>query len=237
MARAPYKILSFDSPDELALAAAANWLTSILVTPGDDPISIALPGGRITTSFLAAITSHVTAKGLPLDRVHFYWGDERCVPPDSKDSNYRLAFNQLFDPLQINPANVHRIKGEMDPGDATTEASKDVRDTVPMKNGQPVFDWIILGMGEDGHTASLFPEESEADRNRTAVYRPVTTTKPPPQRITLGYPAIAAAKNVWVLASGSGKETALRESIVEGGTTPLARVLQSRDETLIYTDI
>jgi hypothetical protein len=81
--------------------------------------------------------------------------------------------------------------------------------------------------------ASLFPGESEADRNRPEIYQPVIAVKPPPQRITLGYPVIAAAREVWVLASGAGKAKALEESLKPDGQTPLARVIQSRRQTAI----
>src|SRR5947208_12536772 len=92
-------------------------------------------------------------------------------------------------------------------------------------------------MGEDGHVASLFPGESEADLANTAAFRPVTAVKPPPRRLTLGYSAIAAARQVWVLASGAGKEGALRNSLAPHGATPMARVLKLSSQTKIYTDI
>jgi 6-phosphogluconolactonase len=92
-------------------------------------------------------------------------------------------------------------------------------------------------MGEDGHTASLFPGEAASVMEDPAMYRAVTATKPPPRRITLGYGAIAAAREAWVLASGKGKEAALRESLSPAGRTPLARVLRMRSLTRIYTDV
>ena len=99
-----------------------------------------------------------------------------------------------------------------------------------------MLDLVFLGLGEDGHVASLFPEETEADRASHAIYRPVIATKPPPRRITLGYPAIAAAREVWVLASGAGKEDALRKSLA-GRETSLERVIGLRAHTRIFTDI
>ena len=92
-------------------------------------------------------------------------------------------------------------------------------------------------MGEDGHVASLFPGEPEEVMRSQAVYRPVIATKPPPHRITMGYSTIAAARQVWVLASGAGKEKALREALGPGGKTPLVRVLKLRSHTKIFTDV
>src|SRR5437870_4416455 len=92
-------------------------------------------------------------------------------------------------------------------------------------------------MGEDGHVASLFPGEPRGALSEPSVYRAVTAVKPPPRRITLGYPAIFAAREVWVLASGAGKEAALRQSLSPTGTTPLAHVIQNRHFTTILTDI
>jgi len=104
-------------------------------------------------------------------------------------------------------------------------------------NGQPVLDLVILGMGEDGHVASLFPGETEEVIKSEAVYRAVTAVKPPPRRITLGYAAIVAAREVWVIAAGAGKEGALKESFSPRGKTPLARVLGQRAQTRVLTDI
>ena len=102
-------------------------------------------------------------------------------------------------------------------------------------DGQPVLDLVFLGMGEDGHVASLFPNDTEAFENH-AVYRAVTGPKLPPRRITLGYPALIEARAVWVLASGEGKADILRASLTDDNSTPLARVLSSRTHTEIFTD-
>jgi 6-phosphogluconolactonase len=102
---------------------------------------------------------------------------------------------------------------------------------------QPIIDMIFLGMGEEGHVASLFPGEPEDLMVNPTVYRAVVASKPAPRRITLGYAAIASAREVWVLASGNGKKDALKESLLPGARTPLGRVWQSRTGTSIFTDI
>ena len=103
--------------------------------------------------------------------------------------------------------------------------------------GQPVLNLIFLGMGEDGHVASLFPGASDEVVRSKSVYVPVVAPKPPPRRITLNLATIAAARQVWVLASGAGKEQALRESLAADGKTPLSRLIRLRQETIIFTDI
>ena len=105
------------------------------------------------------------------------------------------------------------------------------------RSGQPMLDLIFLGMGEDGHVASLFPGVLEEAARSKSVYLPVVASKPPPQRITINFAALAAARQVWVLASGAGKESALRESLSTDGRTPLARVLATRAKTMIFADI
>jgi 6-phosphogluconolactonase len=107
----------------------------------------------------------------------------------------------------------------------------------PDAEGRPALDLVLLGMGEDGHVASLFPDAAPEVVRSQAFYLPVVGPKPPPRRLSLSYRAIAAARQVWVLASGPGKEEALRESLSPQGRTPLGRVLQSRPRTLILTDI
>jgi len=100
-----------------------------------------------------------------------------------------------------------------------------------------VLDLIFLGMGEDGHVASLFPGAPDEVVRSKSVYLAVVASKPPPRRITISYGTIAAAIQVWVLASGAGKEHALRESMSPNGRTPLARVFQMREKTTLFTDI
>lgn len=149
-----------------------------------------------------------------------------------------MAQEHLLSPLAVESDRVHRICGERNEVLAASEAEAEIRRWVPAsREQQPVLDLILLGMGEDGHVASLFPNEPEASMLNAAVYRSVVATKPPPARITLGYPAIAAAREVWVLASGPGKEEALRASLAPEGNTPLARVIRMRQRTVIFSDV
>jgi 6-phosphogluconolactonase len=244
-----YKLLKFKTADELASAAAAEWVEylSKLKIFENTTYAVALSGGRITKTFFADVVRRLKNPAGGMEKlfvnklVNFFWADERCVPPDDAESNYRMARELLFEPLQVPDAQIHRLRGEGPEEVALREAEEAVRRIGGMPKGLPIFDMIFLGMGEDGHVASLFPGEPLQTIEDTAVFRLVTAAKPPPRRITLGYGTIANAAEVWVLASGAGKEGALRESLT-GGKTPLGRVLQMRskrsaDFTRIYTDI
>jgi len=233
-----FELIRFAQPDALARAAAAEWLKSLQpATRTGAPYCVALLGGRIAGRFYSALTK-LAKTSQAFASVHFFWGDERCVPPTEPESNFALAHERLLQPLGIPDRQVHRVRGEAPPEQAAAEAETELRGLAStMPDSQPVLDLVLLGMGEDGHVASLFPGEDEAVMASQVVFRPVVAPKPPPARVTLGYPAIAAAREVWVLASGAGKENALRESFSPNGRTPLARVLNLRHRTRIFTDI
>lgn len=236
---ANFELISFASDCELARAAASAWLDEVgAANRRGATLCVALSGGRVARKLFASVAELANAGRVSLNSVHFFWADERCVPPHDLESNFRLAHELLFLPLKIPEDHVHRIRGEATPDAGARQAITEIRRFAPLNaGGQPALDLIFLGMGEDGHVASLFPGESEAMRSDRAVYRAVMASKPPPRRITLGYATIKAARQVWVLASGFGKASALRESLASSGHTPLARVLQSRPNTRIFSDI
>ncbi|HNU53188.1 MAG TPA: 6-phosphogluconolactonase [Verrucomicrobiota bacterium] len=231
--------LSFGDARELVRAAAADWLGAVarLLEAGRNPC-VALSGGRIAGTLFSELRVRVEAAKLDLSRVEFFWADERCVSPDDIESNYRTAHQQLFGPLALRGHRLHRIRGEWEPESAAEAAAAELRRIAPGDaGGYPVLDLVLLGMGEDGHVASLFPDESEASVLAPAVYRAVTAPKPPPRRVTLGYGVLAAAREVWVLISGGSKASALTASLQPGCRLPLARVLRSRARTRILTDL
>jgi 6-phosphogluconolactonase len=231
-----HQIARFESSDALVAAAAVEWFKE-LQQVRTAQYAVALSGGRIAGRLFSAIAQLPNAPELLRD-VHFFWSDERCVPSSDAESNYRLAKEFLLSPLRIPASNIHRIKGELSPGAAAAEAEGEMLQQVITDGvGKPVLDLVLLGMGEDGHVASLFPGEPEEVISSPQIYRPVVGPKPPPNRITLGYGAIAAAQQVWVLVSGAGKQVALERSLEPEGKTPLARVLAVRAMTRILTDV
>jgi 6-phosphogluconolactonase len=232
-----FELISFPGPAELAAAVAGRWLDQLAGRrESNAEYSTALSGGRIARDFFTEVAEQALKRRVSPAGVHFFWADERCVPPSDPESNYRVARELLFAPLKIPAEQIHRVRGEEDDAAAVREAVESICAAAPQEKGQPVLDMIFLGMGEDGHVASLFPGEPVEVISSPAVYRAVTAVKPPPRRITLGYGVLAAAREVWVLVSGGGKEQALRESLAAQGKTPLARVLRSRAQTKIFTD-
>jgi len=225
---------NFANAEALAHEAAKCWLNAVAAVADHDSFTVALSGGRIPKLLYAAVAEQAGAGAL--DHVHFFWGDERVVPPTDEDSNFKLAGVRLLLAMKVPEPQVHRILTERGEDFAVQQAEAEICRVADLDDaGQPVLDLVFLGMGEDGHVASLFPGDTEALETQS-VYRAVTGPKPPSRRITLGYPALAAAREVWVLAAGEGKREALRESLAANGTTPLARVLQSRTHTEIFTD-
>ncbi len=234
-----FELISFASADELARAVASAWLDEIeTANRAGKTHCVALSGGRIARKFFAAVAEQAGTREVSFGRVHFFWADERCVPPDDPESNFHLAKELLFEPLKIGDAQIHRIRGEDSPEAAAKASATEISQITPLNEaGQPVLDLVFLGMGEDGHVASLFPGESNVLILDKVIYRAVNNSpKPPSNRVTLGYAAIVAARQIWVLVSSTGKEAALRESLFSKGHTPLARVTQFRTRTKIFSD-
>jgi 6-phosphogluconolactonase len=233
-----FELISFASADELASRVANLWLDEIeTANRVGRNYCVALSGGRITKKFFASTVEQAKAQKISFTNVHFFWADERCVPPTDPESNFKMANELLFAPLKISENQIHRLRGEISPAEAVKIAETELRQIAPAKNGQPVLDLIFLGMGEDGHVASLFPGKTEGTNPKEIFCAVGNSPKPPPNRLSLNYAAIAAAKQVWILVSGAGKEAALRDSLDFSGKTPLARVIQSRQNTRIFSEI
>lgn len=229
---ANYELRPFKTPEELAEVAALAWLEALQgLRRGTDPLVVALSGGRISQPFYRAIVRRAEGFGAVLEQVHYFWADERCLGPEDPESNFHGANELLFKPLQVPPARIHRIRGELPPAEAANLASEELRSV--LKDGAPL-DLVFLGLGEDGHTASLFP----GDAGRPgSVYRHVLGPKPPPNRITLDFAPLIAARRVIALTLGKGKEEALAASLRSRTPPPFGQVVQQRSETLILSDI
>jgi len=163
--------------------------------------SLALAGGTTPRAMHEVLA---TLPGVDWAQVSIYFGDERCVPPDHADSNYRMARESLLTRVPIPESNVHRMLGELPDRDAAARA---YAAELPA-----ALDVVVLGIGEDGHTASLFPGSPALDEREQLVL-PVIGPKPPPERLTLTPPALERAHNLVMLAAGAGKADAVARAL------------------------
>jgi 6-phosphogluconolactonase len=201
---------------EALAGEAADWLARALVESmaRGQRVSLALSGG----STPGPVYRELARRDVPWALVDFYFVDERFVPPDHPESNYLLAEEALFKPLGVPVHQVFRMQGERSDRDA---AARDYEQLLP-----PVLDVVVLGMGEDGHTASLFPGNAaleEKERRVLAVVGP----KPPPWRMTLTLPVLCSARKVLGLVSGAGKRDIVRR-VLAGEDFPAAKVEQAQ---------
>ena len=179
--------------------------------------SVALSGGSTPRSLYSLLASESYSSAIDWSRVSFFFGDERNVPPDSDESNYRMAHETLLGPLRINTKQVHRWRTELpDIDDAARSYEADLRNYLDRsKRG---LDLVLLGLGDDAHTASLFPHSPALrEKERLAVVNPVE--KLHADRLTMTFPAINSAVNIMFLVSGKGKSEAVA-SVLEAEHNP-----------------
>jgi len=185
---------------------------------------VALSGGSTPRSMYAQLAAEPAASSVNWSRVQVLWGDERCVPPDHAASNYRMAREALLDHVPIPAANVHRIHGEDDPAEAATVYEQVIRDLLRTPLGPPRdapggrIDLVLLGLGEDAHTASLFPGRA-ALRDTLCWVRAEQVQAVSAWRVTLTPVIINAAAEVAFLVSGGAKAAILRQ-VLEGPRRP-----------------
>ncbi len=223
MNKAPVKheILIVANPGELSLRAADEFVRLAgEAVQAKGFFTAALSGGSTPRGLYTALSSDPYCKRVPWQEVHLFWGDERCVPPDHLDSNYRMIRELLLDKVPVPKGNVHRMPAEQeDHLHAAMEYEQLIRSFFHTEaGGVPCFDLIVLGMGEDGHTASLFPWTSaleETNRFVSANY----VEKLGAYRLTLTVPLINQAAEVLFLISGESKASVLRD-VLEGEYRP-----------------
>ena len=205
----------YDDPEELAEAAAREFASRAAEAIRDHGrFAVVLAGGS-TPKATYEILAHDYAGRIDWNNVHVFFGDERSVPPDHEDSNYRMAREALLDHVPM--GSVHRMQGELPPGEAAEAYEQNLRNFFGAEE-VPRFDLILLGTGPDGHTASLFPETSALEvHDRWVVANPVL--KLDTTRITLTVPVINAAWAVCFLVAGEGKARPVAE-ILEGDPDP-----------------
>ena len=232
------EILTYPNLADLS-SAAAEFIAELAETAikNRNIFTLVLSGGSTPRLLYEKLARQPISKRLDWQNTHIFWGDERYLPPDHPDSNYASAFQALVSKVDIPTANVHRVITERDSANAAAEDyEKTLRHFFRSPAGsedQPYltsFDLVLLGLGQDGHTASLFPGDAALEEKyRWVVAVEGASGSPPVPRITLTFPAINKAKCVIFLASGSEKREVFQEIISNPETVayPAARVRPS----------
>jgi len=201
----------FDNIETLSAGFAKRISEDISGTPDGQLYSIALSGGATPRAVFKFIAENYRFK-INWSKVLVFWGDERCVPPSSDESNYKMATDSMLEHIIIPDYNIYRIKGENDPSAEAKRYSELIDYLLPHKNNIPQFDLFMLGLGEDGHTASIFPDQIslfDSDKLFEASRHPVTKQN----RITATGKLINNSRQVCFLVTGEGKAEKIAQII------------------------
>jgi 6-phosphogluconolactonase len=221
MARA-LAIVACTDTDDLARRAAA-WLGDRLEGTGDRP-AVALSGGSTPKRLYHLLAADPLRQGLPWDRINWFWGDERVVPKDDPMSNRRMALEALLDHVPVPPRLIHPVPVDLSsPAGCAAAYDAELRRFQSSRGGEPLFDIVLLGLGPDGHTASLFPNAPALQERQRLAIDTAAGMEPFVPRVTLTFPAIASSRSVAFLVSGADKRAALRR-IRDGEDVPAAHV-------------
>ena len=213
---------------DLARVTAARVLVHLVDAQSvRRPVHLVLTGGTVGIATVAEIVASPLAGTVDWSGVHVWWGDERFRPTGDPERNEQQALDVGLGRLPVPAANHHPVAGPdtvADPEEAAARYAAELARYAPEGAAVPAFDVLLLGMGPDGHTASLFPGHpalAVTDRPTAAVH---DSPKPPPQRVTLTYPAIRAAREVWVVAAGAEKRDPTARALAgdDVTTTPVA---------------
>jgi 6-phosphogluconolactonase len=212
------RVITHNTPDELAHAVAARLITRLVDVQSDGRApSVVLTGGTIAEKIHRAVAQSPAHGAVDWGRVDFWFGDERFVAADSPDRNMVQAAAAMLDQLPVDPARVHPMPsagGEYgDDVDAAAEAyAEELRSAASPDGATPVFDVLMLGIGPDGHCASLFPGHPAVHDDRPVV-AVRNSPKPPPTRISLTLEPLRRADQVWWVAAGSEKAQAVQNAV------------------------
>lgn len=196
------------SPKKVA-KRASKYILALLQNSGNQRFDIALSGGSTPKLLFERLTEKLVDKS-DWKRIHLWWGDERCVPMDSSESNFRMTEETLISKVPIPKGNIHRIRGEANPEAEALRYGQEIRNNLNILHNWPVFDLIILGLGEDGHTASIFPDQMKLINSNEicdVAVHPDTGQK----RITLTGNVINNANEIFFLVTGKSKAQKVAE--------------------------
>lgn len=227
----------FENRDELSDFFAREISEKVKEKPSKETFSIALSGGSTPKHIFHYLSLHYNQK-INWERVKFFWGDERCVSPEHPESNFRMTRENLLDHINIPEDNIFRIKGENEPSSEAKNYEKMIMKNIPSLNDIPVFDYIMLGLGDDGHTVSIFPDQLnlfDTDKLTGVATNPYTGQK----RITITGQLINNARKIAFLVTGKAKAEMVK-TIVEKKQgwqdLPASRVNPSFGDLLFLLD-
>lgn len=229
--------LVYDDTDTLA-SASAHYIATVLEDAIRDreAASICMAGGGTPRATYQSLASTYGAS-VDWSRVEVWFGDERCLPPDHEDSNFRMVDDTLLSQVAIPLANIHRIPGELHPLAAARAHDLELHAAFPDVKGDPTFDLLLLGVGADGHVVSLFPHSPALDeRGQWAVAVDAPNGNPPVPRVTLTPPILERARRVLYLVAGAAKRDITRRVLLGGEDLPAAR-FAGREHTLWLMDL
>ncbi len=237
------EVLVHRDPATLAAAVAARLVTRIVdAQSASGYATVCLTGGRIGTASLAALAASPARDAVDWSALHLWWGDERFLPAGDPERNETGAREALLDHVPVPAENVHAVPALVPGLDVDEAAARYADDLLRASRPEdhapvPTFDVCLLGIGEDGHVASLFPQQPavhETERGAVGVHG---APKPPPERVTLTFPAITASREVWILGSGAGKADPVRLALSDAGRVQLpAAGARGRERTLFLLD-
>ncbi|MEO6884861.1 MAG: 6-phosphogluconolactonase, partial [Jatrophihabitantaceae bacterium] len=203
------------SADTLAQRTAGRSVRTLVAALSERPVAhLVITGGGILEQVMRALRDAKDRDDIDWSRVHVWWGDERFVPSGSEDRNDLAADRALLDALSLNPAHVHRMPASdgsygKDVDAAAAAYAAELAAVAEPGADVPAFDVVLLGLGPDGHCASLFPHHPSLQHQHTSVIGVRDSPKPPPTRISLTFNTLGAASEIWFIASGTAKSHAV----------------------------
>ncbi|MEU4236481.1 6-phosphogluconolactonase [Actinoplanes sp. NPDC026619] len=205
--------------DVLAATVASRLVAKIVDAQADrGTASVVLTGGRIAKKVLETVKDLPAAAAIDWSHVDLWWGDERFLPPGDGERNETQARAALLDSLPLDPAKVHAMPADDGQGVEAAAAAY----AAELGDPVPVFDVLMLGVGEDGHVASLFPDHPVLNETSTTTAAVHNSPKPPPNRVTLTMPTIQTADEVWLIAAGADKTTSVGAALNGDKAKPAA---------------
>jgi 6-phosphogluconolactonase len=231
----------FDDRETLISSIADRFVAVITEElDGHDLAHVVLTGGSVGIAVLAAIGSESRRVDLDWDRIHLWWGDERWLPSGDSERNDAQAEGVLLSKLTSSPANIHRFPASdsaLDLDTAAVDYARELAAFAPDGASSPAFALVFLGVGPDGHIASLFPDRPGIREDTNTVIAVRNSPKPPPERLSLTLPVINSAARVWLCLAGADKASALGLALAGASVSSVpAAGARGRVETVFFVD-